>query len=65
MKDLANITLNELEAQRDEAAQAAREVETLDPRSVLLTLQGWIASGQIERAKRAVAEYRASKQVTA
>ncbi len=47
------------EAQRETATQAAREVEALDPRSVLLTLQGWIATGQTERVQRFLADYRA------
>lgn len=59
MKNLADITLNQLEADRWEAEQAAREVETLDPRSVLLTLQGWIKAGEVERAQRFLADYRA------
>lgn len=46
------------EGQRDAAAQAAREVETLDPRSVLLTLQGWIKNGEVERVQRFLADYR-------
>lgn len=59
MKNLATHTLTQLEAQRHAATQAAREVAALDPRSVLLTLQGWIASGQTERVQRFLADYRA------
>lgn len=59
MKTLAEITLNQLDADRWQAEQAAREVETLDPRSVLLTLQGWILTGQLERAQQFLADYRA------
>jgi len=40
--------------------QAPREQPTLDPRSVLLTAQGYIEAGETERARQLVAEYRRS-----
>ena len=50
-----------LEAQRHSASQASREVEALDPRSVLLVVEAKIAAGLVEEARAIVAQYRASK----
>ena len=40
--------------------QAPREQPSLDPRSVLLTAQSYIANGEVERARHLVADYRKS-----
>jgi len=50
-----------MEAERFTAAQAAREVATLDPRSVLLVVEAKLAAGLVDEAKAIVAAYRASK----
>ena len=53
-----------LEAQRWEAQQSARDAATLDVLNVLYVVKQMLADGRVDDAKRAVAEYRASKQVT-
>lgn len=51
--------LAQLEAQRWQASQAAREQPEIDPRSMLYVLERLIADGQMDEAKRRYAEYKA------
>lgn len=51
----------QLEAQRWEAQQAARDARTLDVINVLYVVKQMILDERYDDAKRAVAEYRASK----
>jgi hypothetical protein len=53
-----------LEAQRWEASQAARDAATLDVLNVLYVVKQMLADERYDDAKRAVAEYRASKQAS-
>jgi hypothetical protein len=52
----------QLEAQRENAQQASREVAQLDPHSVLATLRQWVANGEVERARAFMAEWKAGQR---
>ena len=65
MKNLADITLNQLAAQRWRAEQSARDAATLDVLNVLYVVKQLLADNRLDEAKAIVAEYRASKQVAA
>lgn len=52
----------QLEAQRFQAQQAARDVAQLDVRAVLIAVQVKIEAGEIEAAKAIVAQWKAGQR---
>jgi hypothetical protein len=49
----------QLEAQREQAQQAAREQPALDPLSVYLVVKAKIENGELEAAREIIARYKA------
>lgn len=58
MSDPRQPILAQLEAQRDAARQASREMAELDVRAVLVAVQVKISEGRVDEAKAIVAAYR-------
>lgn len=61
MADIRKNIEAQMESQRWQASHAAREQSTIDPRSLLYTLQVLIAAGREDEARARYAAYKAEE----